>query len=808
MFGALFGCEGNMNIHQDEAAESEPSPTPTDATPCLDCVDDMLERARFEPPTTMGLRRLTPFEYDNTISSLLADELRPAASLSSPTGSTYGNAAELQSPNSTLVNAAETLALQIAETALVDGDRAESILGCQPTGPDDAACFETFVRRFGERALRRPLKDQEVAELVAFQARSVEEDDFYTGARLVMRVLLQHAEFLYRIEAGTPVPGHDDLYVLDGFEVASRMSYLLWGTAPDAQLLAAAKSGELSTSEGRRRHARRMIDGGEAERRKTLRRLSHFHALWLGYDNPQLGDIADDARAESDALLERVLFDERASWLDLFTWPRTWVTPALAEHYGFDAIDEPKWVDYGEERAGILSHATFLNAGTKVGITSPTMRGLHAYERLFCGRVAPPPPTIDIDEDQLNKCGTDGFCVSPAAAAGMACTTDEDCPEELGCKSEYSAFYLAPRPPDQQGCAGCHRQMDPIGLGLEHFDSMGRYRTHEEPKPLQDSDYEQPNCEIDGTGEAPGLGTFEGPDDLGRLLAADPSIERCAIRQWHQFAWGLPDLPSPSAPSVEAAHAQFGEHGGDLLATIVDVVADESFALRRAIPVAEESDTDGSEPLPVPPAPESDETPELMAGVDYGVVSLPVVSVDGRCTEFEAVDPVSFPTRVESYSNARQACRYGWNGDPAAPRMYGCCEVEDAEIIALLENGETGNIWDDDGTAFVVAPPVREKSSLMIKTEVNVHGATSETRWPDGPSPYDGNLERAAVQTPTGWTIEFASDLPISLDEDPRAYCEFRINDKDDATAGWAVAFGERLLREQTWGTCQFLGGE
>ncbi|MFN7135797.1 MAG: DUF1592 domain-containing protein, partial [Myxococcales bacterium] len=323
-------------------------------------------------------------------------------------------------------------------------DKRKALVPCVPAGADDAACMRAFVEQFGRRALRRTLTSAEIDAFASLQTFGVEAGNFYKGVELAIAAMLQHPSFLYLVELGRPVEGKPDTFRLQPFEVAARLSYFLWGTTPDDTLLDAAQHGGLDTAEQVRAHAERMLQDPRAEKR-----IERFHALWLGYHQlPHAPELVDAMQAETNALVRKAV-QPGADYFELFKAEETYVTDALAQHYGLSKPPGPAaWIGYGAtKRKGILSHGAVLSAFAKKGDTSPTQRGLFIRERLLCQKIPPPPPEVNAD----------------------------DTPEsELGpCKEQrYSAHASV------GSCKACHAMMDPIGFGLENYDKAGRFRTH------------------------------------------------------------------------------------------------------------------------------------------------------------------------------------------------------------------------------------------------------------------------------------------------------------------------------------------
>ncbi|HET6581879.1 MAG TPA: DUF1592 domain-containing protein, partial [Nannocystaceae bacterium] len=342
-----------------------------------------------------GLRRLSLAELSATLQLLTglgADEVDALLVVLPGDGSTpFDNDYPLQAPSAPLVEGMFSIAEALADRIMTDPQLRDAVLGCAPTGPDDEACLRAFTERFGRLALRRPLTSAELDEYAAFIAFAEAENDFDVGASLVLEALLLDALFLYRVERGEPTADDPELFRLDDFEMASRLSFLLWGSGPDDALLDQAAAGELDTPAQIREAALALVQD-----RRGLRQLQRLHALWLGYETMALEpDLAASLRRETDALIERALVD--GSWLALFTADDTWLDARLAEHYGIALPNgEPGWVEYPDvRRRGLVSHGTVLSIGAKFGDTSPTERGKAVWTRLLCNEIPPPPPEID-----------------------------------------------------------------------------------------------------------------------------------------------------------------------------------------------------------------------------------------------------------------------------------------------------------------------------------------------------------------------------------------------------------------------------
>ncbi|MCH9686805.1 MAG: DUF1588 domain-containing protein [Deltaproteobacteria bacterium] len=482
----------------------------------------------------MGLRRLSRAELSRTLTDLVGP--LPAGLIDSIPGDAetpFDNDYTTQDPSPALIDGLFAMSAAVADHVLADPDRRATVLGCTPSGPDDAACLRAFATSFARRALRRPISPAEGDGYAAFISHGVEEGEFDVAATMVIEAVLMDSEFVYRIETGELVADQPSMSRLDDLSMATRLSYLLWGTGPDEALLLRAEQGELSTSAQVREVAEAML----ADRR-GLEQLQRFHAMWLDYDDLPQGSALELAmRLETDALVERVVAERR--WSSLLTLEQSYLSPALAVHYDLGVeVFAPGWVDYPDaRRAGILSHGAFLAVGEKFGDTSPVERGKAVWTRLLCEPMPPPPPDIDSG-------------VPPAG-------------DPTACKPErYDMSQRAE-------CAACHTIVDPIGFGLENYGPRGQWRTHEPGRP---------QCSIEGRGEVAGLGAFAGAPGLGALLADSGRVHTCAMRRLLQFSLGRAPTAA-DADAVDALARRF-ETSDDMLDAVLALASSDAFRHR------------------------------------------------------------------------------------------------------------------------------------------------------------------------------------------------------------------------------------
>ncbi len=502
-----------------------------------------------------GMRRLTIAELDNSLRDLLGDDTRPARRLLQEENlGVFNNEYGQQITSSVLVEGFERLADDVAARLLADVGRRNTVVGCSPADPRkaDGACLRKFLASFGRRALRRPLSGAEVdlfqQAVEPFAGRT---SNFYAGVQAALRALLQHPEFLYRVELGTPVAGHPGLYKLSGYEVATRLSYLMWGTTPPPELLDWAEQGVLQTPAQIRDAAFTMVASD-----RTIGGMDQFHALWLGYSVlPHAADLTARMRTESARLVERTFRDD-GSWLDLFTATDTYVDKALAAHYG---LPKPAggasegWVPYGASgRQGLLSHGSFLSVLSDFSDTSPTRRGKKVRERLLCEEIPAPPDNVNAD--------------APPSGTSSPC------------KWERYAGHRA----KGSTCESCHSHMDPIGFGLENYDREGKYRTHDIDSIDGSPTFGQElsGCTIRGEGDVGDLGTFSGPKELAALLVDSDRLGPCAATQFHRFAIGRAESPDDQ-PALDEFARRFKSSGYRFQELVLTYVSSNAFGYRR-----------------------------------------------------------------------------------------------------------------------------------------------------------------------------------------------------------------------------------
>ncbi|MBX7115995.1 MAG: DUF1588 domain-containing protein [Myxococcaceae bacterium] len=490
----------------------------------------------------IGVRRLSRVELDNTLRQLVQDPNHLALTLfPGDPAAPFDNATDNQTASAIWLEAAERVAEQVSTAAMASTSIRASLVPCVPTGSADIACLEAFARSFGRQALRRPLSDAEVTEFTNLHALAIEHGDFWTSAAVVMRRLLLDPEFLFRVEPGT-VTTQEGVIQLSAFELASRMSFLIQGRAPEAWLLDEAAAGKLDTVDGIRAAATKLLQAPQGQERIEL-----FHAMWLGYWSlPHDADFNASLVRETQALVHKIVFTDRADYRGLFLFDQTYIDSTLATHYGLPPPPEGtlQWVPYGSSgRKGVLSHGSLLSNGVKQTDTSPTLRGKWIRNRLFCQEIPPPPPNVTADV--------------PPPTTSAACKTDR-----------YAIHD------NVASCAKCHKQMDPVGFGLEQFDRTGKFRDHEAA---------QPQCAITGKGKLEGIGDFTGPSQLADLMTTSGQLDSCVVRQLFRYGSGRRELNEDEALIAQLTQS-FVNSDRRFDELILAIVSHPAFAQRRDLP--------------------------------------------------------------------------------------------------------------------------------------------------------------------------------------------------------------------------------
>lgn len=498
-------------------------------------------------PGSAPLRRLSNAEYRNTVVELLGhgDAVQTATSnfVSETESLGFRNNAQFLGVPTLIAQQYMDAAEQIAEAVRDDA----GLLPCTPEAGAEATCATEFIRDFGSRAYRRPLGEAEIASFDSIYAAGAVEGGFETGIEWVVFSMLQSPQFLYRVELAEPEAGSASVPVT-GYEMASRLSYLLLQSMPDAELFAAAEAGELTTPEQIETQARRLLDDPKSGR------VLEFFEQWLDIDQlasldrdpavfPDLAaNLPELLREETRAFVASLLESSNGSFQELLTAPYTFVNPALAEHYGLPAPSGTGFeLSPAPERSGILTQGMLL-AHDKPTRTSIVNRGKKIRLDLFCQIVPAPPNNVVIDLEGIG--------------------------EGLSQRERLAQHRSDPV------CASCHRLLDPIGVVFEGFDAVGRPRSYDETgEPID------PASELTDTRDADG--PITGVRDLAERLAQSNEVRECYARQSFRFFYGR-ELEDADRCSEAQLLSRFRDSGYNLRELLVALTQTDAFRFRPA----------------------------------------------------------------------------------------------------------------------------------------------------------------------------------------------------------------------------------
>lgn len=539
--GGPWGCYGGRHEApgQDEGGdgeggdEGEPEPAP------LGC-----DGTAFDPGPAR-LRRLTHAEYARSVRDVLGVDPTAEVSLfpADVTTGSFDNDSQNQTISVLLGEGYLAAAQTIAAEVVADPGLRDAALGCDPASGE--ACVREGVAKLGRRVWRRPLDEAEVDALVALGAAEATAND---KASIAIEALLLSPKFLFRVELGEPTADDPSMLRLSGYEVATRLSYFLWGTTPDDLLLDAAEAGELDEADGVGEHARRMLADERA--RGAMRDFSEQWLRVRGMEGqyrdpaefPGWGpELATSMRKELALLLEDYMWSDE-SLLGIFTADHGYADARLAALYGLPAGDvglaPVSWAD-DDARGGFFTTAAFATASSRAGDTSPVTRAVYVREVILCDPPPAPPPNVPLLEPAEGESTEDAF-------------------------ARHTADPV---------CAGCHLSLDPIGHGLERYDSIGRLRqTYASGGPVR----MEGEITIDGEKVA-----FAGGKELGQAVAGSEAAAECVVAHAYRFALGREETEDDSC-SMERLTESYATADQAFEPLLLEIVTSDAFRFRRA----------------------------------------------------------------------------------------------------------------------------------------------------------------------------------------------------------------------------------
>ena len=495
----------------------------------------------------VGLRRLTENEYRNSIADILGKNIQVQGTFEPGIrigGLTAASTAVLSITPAGFESYTK-MADSIATQAVSEANR-KRLISCQPKSdkaPDDA-CATQVLSQYGRQLFRRPLTAEELRSRVSL-ARTMAKSsgDFYAGLRYGLATLLQSPEFLFRKEIAVPTADKSG-YVLDPYSRATRLSYLMWDTTPDAELLKSAESGEITTPAGLEKQVDRLMASPRLEvgmrafftdmfmldTFNVISKDSLFYPKWAG-------PMAAAAQEETLRSTLDLALAQNGDMRELLVTRKTLINRSLASIYGVPFSFNGEWAphEFGPEsgRSGLLTQISMLAMFSHPGKSSPTKRGVAMNEILLCEPTPTPPNNVDFTE--VNDVNSPRKTVRERLMAHAADKT----------------------------CASCHNAVDPIGLSLEGFDTIGGRRDRE-------------NGELIDVSATLAGKSFQGAEGLGKFLYSSPKFPSCVARKLYSYANGL-NSEEVETGAFKGGLEAFQKSGYRLRALLKGLVTDPKF---------------------------------------------------------------------------------------------------------------------------------------------------------------------------------------------------------------------------------------
>ena len=496
-------------------------------------------------PGESPIRRLTKYEYNRTVQDIFDITTEPANEFP-PEAKALGFA-EIADAQTVTVLLAESYWNSSKDLALGPTADLTKLLGCEVSS---AGCVDSFITKFGRIVYRRPVADAELLRFKAVYDWGQQKLSAREGVQMMIEVMLQSPDFLYRPEFGESNSA-GDIVPLSSYEIPPRLSYLMHGSMPDESLRAAADDDQLKNKEEIYAQAKRLLD-----QERTRSTYQHFFGQWLALED--VGHIERDAtvypgwtantpkllREETESFVDHVIFDGDGSFKTLLTAPYTFMNKELADFYG---VSGPSGSEFEKvntdptQRAGLLTHGSLLAHHAQALQTSPVHRGKFIRETVLCQTLAPPPDDIIIVPPDLDP--------------------------NLTTRERFSAHSDDPK------CAGCHFLLDPVGLGFEHYDAVGRWRDEENGKAI-DATGELFNTDVDGK--------YSGGVELATKLSESDDVSSCAVKNWVRYAYGRSESPEDACSLVDLGLA-FSKADFSVHELLLQLTQTDAFLYRKAV---------------------------------------------------------------------------------------------------------------------------------------------------------------------------------------------------------------------------------
>jgi hypothetical protein len=436
-------------------------------------------------------------------------------------------------------------------TGVSDSVSRRKVFTCRPTSAaEETPCAEQIVRRLAVQAYRARVTDQDLRELMTFYERGRKQSDFESGVRLALQAVLASPRFLFRLEQAPQTIRAGEAYRVGDQELATRLSFLLWGTVPDRELLNAVGTGALRTTGGVERQVRRMLGDPRSEALAT-----RFAAQWLRLQDlekiapdylryPHYDDtLAEAMKRETELFFDSLVREDR-SVLDLLTADYSFVNERLARHYRIPNVvgSHFRRVQLPENRRGILGHGSILTLTSVADRTSPVLRGKWIMEVLLGTPPPPPPPNVpDLEETSAIKDA-----------------------RLLSVRERMEEHRKNP------ACTSCHKVIDPLGLALENYDPTGAWRIKDNEMP------------VDASGDLYDGTKLNGPADLRAALLARQDVMLLSFTEnLMTYAIGR-RVDYRDMPAVRAIVREAARNGNRMSAFMLGVVTSAPFRMNKA----------------------------------------------------------------------------------------------------------------------------------------------------------------------------------------------------------------------------------
>ena len=435
-------------------------------------------------------------------------------------------------------------------TGISETPSRKRVFACRPTAAsEELPCASDTIKRLATQAFRAPVSQADLADLLKFYDQGRKDGDFESGIRMAVQGLLAHPRFLFRIENQPAVTG---AYRVGDIELASRLSFFIWGTVPDAELIKVASAGTLKTTAVLDKQVRRMLADPKAEALAT-----RFGAQWLRLQDvekvrpdgilfPQWDQSLTESMRKETELFFASLVREDRSVLDLLNADYTYVNERLARHYGLPNVTGSTFrrVTLPATRRGVLTQGSVLMMTSVADRTSPVQRGKWIMQVMLGSPPPPPPPNVPTLD-------------ATAASQGG---------KVLSVRERMEQHRSNP------ACMSCHRVIDPLGLALENFDVTGQYRIKDNGVP------------VDTNGEMYDGTKMQGADGLRQaLLGKKSALLTSFTESMMTYALGR-HVESFDMPTVRAINRDAAKQDFRISSLVLGIVKSQAFRMSRPTP--------------------------------------------------------------------------------------------------------------------------------------------------------------------------------------------------------------------------------